>query len=85
MFAASPRVVATRRWIEYVASLKDDATLDIDHLTEELKDQVAERNAVSKHAQDALFKARVTRANARIAKAKEHRDAIRKALLLDED
>ncbi|HET7664697.1 MAG TPA: hypothetical protein VFK56_01145 [Mycobacterium sp.] len=83
--AAHPRVVATRRWIEYVALLKDDATLDIDRLTEELKDQVAEHNAVSKHQQDALFKARLKRATARIAKATEHRAAIRKDLLLDED
>jgi hypothetical protein len=77
--------VATRRWIEYVDQLKDDATLDIDHLEEEVTDAVADHNATNRAAEKRLFQSRVIRARGRIAQAKKHRAEARKTLLLDED
>jgi hypothetical protein len=78
-------VVAARHWITYVELLKDDATLDVDHIAEEIADAERDLNATNAQGRERLARARIARAKARLTKARKQRTELRHALLLDEE
>jgi hypothetical protein len=77
-------MVGVRRWIEYVGLLKDDATLNTEHIREEIADAERDLNAKSSQQQEALQRSRLNRAKSRLAEARRHRRQIRKRLHLED-
>lgn len=71
-----------RRWIAYVEQLRDSATLNVDHIAEEIADAERDLNAKTTLKQEALARSRLGRARIRLAEARRQRAAHRKALHL---
>jgi hypothetical protein len=85
MHHATPRVVAVRHWLEYVALLKDSATRDLDAIAEQIGDGRRMLGARSKAQQDSIHRAQLSRAAKQLAGARIHRAEIRAALHLDDE
>ena len=80
---SAPRVVKARHWMTYAESLAEMATLDIDGASERLTNESKALNAKTPAAREALAKAQLRDARARLLKAKTTRADVRRALLLD--
>ena len=77
--------MAARHWLTYIDLLKESATLDIDHIREEIADAERDLNAKTQAAQEKLARSRIARAKQRLAEAARQRHDLRLALLLDEE
>ena len=71
--------------MEYVRLLKDGATLDVDRFASDIEDAERASRAKTLQQTESLNRRRIARARSQLRKAREHRAAIRAALLLDED
>lgn len=85
LLSASPRLVAARKWIEFVRALAPSATQDLDTIKEQVEDDARDLSTKSQSAREGLARSRISRARARLMTAYQQRAKVRELLLLDED